>query len=68
MIGERNPLESIEDLLPWLNERVICLECRTQAVLVRPVGTDYRTAKCSVCGARNMELEAEAAWALVTIH
>lgn len=67
MIEERNPRD-LSAVVPWTEDDLICIECGLDFIVERPLGTDYRKAKCPACGKRNADLRKEVPWLQRSIH
>lgn len=67
MITDRKPTEIMEQCMPSVDEPVVCLNCRHEWIVVRPLGWQGKP-KCPFCGQRDTELEREANLAPETQH
>jgi hypothetical protein len=67
LIEARNPRD-LSALVPWTEDELICIGCGLDFIAERPIGTDYRKAKCIACGARNADLKREVPWLQRAIH
>lgn len=48
--------DALDEAVPWTNDRVECVRCGYQWILVRQVGETWTDARCGNCGHTRCEL------------